>query len=102
MLEIVARVGDDGKRAGRQYTREAKRKLRAADPTRQGQHFGAARHRNKPSCSGRINAAAFESAPAHASPRNIMTGRPSSACPIRSDAADAISSAKPITVARSV
>ena len=59
MLEIVAGIGDDGQRAGRQDAIEAERQLGAADPARQRKHKTLRPAHRKRSCStGRTKAAA--------------------------------------------
>ena len=101
MLEIVAGIGDDGQLAGRQHAAEAERQLGAADPARQRHHDRVVlwRHRNRilgsrapPGAPARRRVA---SGADQVRPRTRTTGVASSACPITSEAAAAISSAKP-------
>ena len=99
MLEIVAGIGDNGQRAGRQDAIEAERQFGAADPTRQRQDKAARPgHRNRSCSAGRINAAAGASGADQPRPRTRTIGIASSAWPINKPAAAAISSAKPVSV----
>src|ERR1700736_4758535 len=99
MLEIIASIDDDGQRAGWQNAVEAERQLGAADPARQGEHEPLQSAHRKRSCSaGRIKAAAGWSGVDQARPRTSTIGAASSAWPINSPAAAAISSAKPVSV----
>src|SRR5262249_56056318 len=64
-------------------------------------HMAGGGHRNKSSSAERIRAAAGEGGPDQDRPRTSTIGRASSACPMMSDAALAISSANPVWVTRS-
>src|SRR5208282_3112510 len=94
MLEIVAGIGDDGQRSGRQDAIEPECELGAADPARQREHA----HRKRSCSAGRTKAAAGTSGADQVRPRTSTIGIASSACPIKSPAAAAISSAKPVSV----
>src|SRR5437016_4247744 len=99
MLEVVAGIGDDNQRLGRQYAVEAERQLGAADAARQREDQPLRLAHRKRSCSaGRIKAAAGTSGARHVRPRTSTMGIASSAWPINSPAAAAISSAKPVSV----
>src|SRR5882757_2002275 len=98
MLEIVPGVGDDGQLIGRQYAVEPERELGPADPTGQRHHP----HRNRSCSGGRTSAAAGASGADQVRPRTKTIGVPSSACPCTSEAAAAISSAKPVSVTSSL
>ena len=102
MLEIVSGVGDNRQFSRRDDVAQAKRELGAADTAgkRKNAIFVNARlrHRNKSSLGSRSNCAAVEAFADHLSPRTTTIGVASSACPISSDAAAAISSAKPVSV----
>src|SRR6266567_4034373 len=94
MLEIVARVGDNQQFVRRQHAAQAKRQLGAADTARQ-RHDETAAHRNMSSLAGRTRLAAGLAALFQVRPRTSTTGCASSPWPITSEAAAAISSAKP-------
>src|SRR5713101_7803877 len=94
MLEIIAGIGDHGQRPERQYAVEAERQLGAADPARQREHA----HRKRSCSAGRISAAAESSGADQLRPRTSTIGTASSAWPINSPAAAAISSANPVSV----
>src|SRR5947209_8969906 len=94
MLEIVAGIGDDGQLSRGQNAIETEGQLGAADPARQRQHA----HRKRSCSAGRIKAAPGASGADQRSPRTSTIGTASSACPINSPAAAAISSAKPVSV----
>ena len=103
MLEIVAGIGDHGQRVGRQDAVEPERQLGAADPARQRQHrvlrslIGTDR-----APAGGPGRRPAHPAPIQARPRTSTIGIASSAWPITSEAAAAISSAKPVSVTSSV
>src|SRR5437660_10221286 len=98
MLEIVAGVSDDCQRIGRQDTVEAQRQLGAADAAGQREDRSIAAHLNKSCSGGRTRAAAGASGADHERPRTSTIGVASSAWPWTSEAAAAISSAKPVSV----
>src|SRR5207253_636764 len=103
MLEIIAGIGDDGQRIGRQDAVEAERQLGAADPARQREHGTVrAAHRNRSCSGGRTIAAAGASGADQLRPRTRTIGVASAAWPWTSEAAAAISSAKPVSVTSSV
>src|SRR5262245_56249633 len=101
MLEVIARIGDHHEIGARHDAAEAQHELGAADAAAQcddhalGRVAGGA-HWNKSSSAERISAAADEGGPDQDTPRTSTIGRASSACPMLSDAALAISSAKPV------
>src|SRR5262249_39635093 len=106
MLEVVAGIGDHHEVGARHDTAQPERELGAADAAAQRDDEGFARiaggaHRNRSSSAERISAAADDGVPDQVSPRTSTIGRPSSACPMMSDAALAISSANPLWVTRS-
>src|SRR5918995_4854459 len=94
MLEVVAGVGDDEKLVGRQDTAQAQGQLGPADTAGQGDDQSLA-HRNMSSAAGRTSSEAGLSGAVQASPRTRMTGCASLPWPWTSEAAAAISSAKP-------
>src|SRR5262249_57444433 len=103
--EVVAVIGDHEGVGGGQDGAQPERELGAADAAAQRDDEGLARiaggaHRNRSSSAERISAAAGDGAPDQLSPRTSTIGRPSSACPMMSDAALAISSANPVWVTR--
>src|SRR5215472_4045076 len=99
MLEIVTGVGYHHQRSRWQDAVEAERELGAADSARQREHEPLGPAHRKRSCSAeRTRAAAGRSGADQARPRTSTMGTASSACPIKSPAAAAISSAKPVSV----
>src|SRR5205823_2379629 len=106
MLEVVAGIGDHQEVGAGHDAAQPERELGAANAAAQRDDEGFARiaggaHRNKSSSAERISAAAGDGAPDQARPRTSTVGRPSSPCPMMSDAALAISSANPVWVTRS-
>src|SRR5262245_52305856 len=108
MLEVVAGIGDHHEIGAGHDAAQPQRELGAADAAAQrddeslgrislGRMAGGA-HRNKSSSAERISAAAGEGGPDQLRPRTSTIGRASSACPMTSDAALAISSANPVWV----
>ena len=103
MLEVVAGVGDHDEFAGRQHAAQAERELGAADAARERDHarWGCGRQRNRSSSAERTSAAPVDASALQLRPRTRTAGCASSASPITSEAAAAISSAKPVCVTRS-
>src|ERR1700736_6766952 len=103
MLEVVPGVGDDDQPLGRHDAAQAERELGAADPAGE-RHDGALwiapdpPHRNRSSSGGRTSECPALAGAVQARPRTSTTGTPSAAWPMTSDAAAAISSAKPTMV----
>src|SRR6476659_11202162 len=107
MLEVVAGIGDHHELGGRHHPAQPEHELGAADATGKGDNEASGRrrdrapvHRNKSSSGGRISDSPGVAAPVQDSPRTSTAGCASSACPMMSDAALAISSAKPVSVTR--
>src|SRR5690242_13925743 len=98
MLEIVTGIGDHGQRIRREDAVEAEGELGAADATGKRQYA----HRNRSCSAGRTRSAAGASGAVQESPRTTAIGIASSAWPMTSDAAAAISSAKPVSVTSSL
>src|SRR4029453_6905303 len=104
MLEIVAGIGDHYEICARHDAAQPQGELGATDATAQRNNETAicgGAHRNRSSSAGRIKAAPGKGDPDHGTPRTSTIGLASSACPITSDAALAISSANPVWVTRS-
>ena len=101
MLEIVADIGDDKKIVRLDDPAQTKRELGAADAARERHHKTPA-HRKRSSFAGTNEAGRrrLRRGPAQATDKHA--GGASSACPIKSEAAAAISSAKPMTLTSSL
>ncbi len=102
MLEVVARVGDHHEFAGAQHAAQAERELGAADTAGERHDTGSFRRhqRNRSSAAARTRLAAGVASPDHVKPRTRTAGCASLDSPMSSDAAAAISSAKPVCVTR--
>jgi hypothetical protein len=95
MLEIVAGIDDHRQVIRVHDTYKAKDQLGAPDASGKRDHEAAlGAHLNRSSSGERIRAVPGVGGPDQARPRTSTAGIPSSACPMRSDAAPAISSAK--------
>src|SRR5579871_664044 len=101
MLEIIANIGDDDEIFGLDDPAQAQRELGAADAAGE-RDDKIPTHRNRSSLEGRMTAAAVDSGADQRKPRIRTTGDASSAWPITSEAAAAISSAKPMMLASSL
>src|SRR5580692_508218 len=101
MLEIIANIGDDEQVVRLDDPAEAQRELGATDAAGE-RHHKIPTHRNRSSFEGRMRVAAVDSGADQRKPRMRTTGDASSAWPMRSEAAAAISSAKPMTLTSSV
>src|SRR5467141_598623 len=111
MFEIITDVDDDRRRPGLGNPLQSQGKFRSAHAAAQrddlfffswvmtpcGYRSG---HRNRSWLAGRISATAGSGWVLRLSPLKITTGHPSAACPIKSDAPAAISSAMAISVTR--
>ena len=104
MLEVVAGIGDHHEIGRGHHAAQAEHQLGATDATGKGDNEASRRrrgrapvHRNKSSSGGRISDPPGVAAPVQDSPRTSTTGCASSACPMMSDAALAISSANPVS-----
>src|ERR1700734_2074056 len=98
MLKIVAGIGDNSQPVGWQNAIKPKREFGAANATRQGQYRTIEAHRKRSCSGGRTSAAASASGAVQWRPRTSTIGIASFAWPITSEAAAAISSAKPVSV----
>src|ERR687892_388616 len=87
MLEVVAAVRDHQEPVLLNLVREAHHELRPTDPAGERHDTGAGGHRNRSCSSGRTRSAAVPRLEGAAKPpRTSTTGRPSSACPCKSEA----------------
>src|ERR1700761_5740529 len=94
VFEVVARV-DHHNQAVTEHSGKAVCELGSADATGQRHNSSVRRtHLNKSFSFGRTRSAT-EPSPVSVTPRTRTIGRPSSACPIINEAADASSSAHP-------
>src|SRR5712691_13352021 len=105
MLEVVAGIGHHHEIGCRHDTAQSQHQLGAADSAGQRDDetlvaTSGGAHRNKSSSGGRINVAAGDAGSVQARPRTSTTGCASSACPMSSEAAPAISSANPVWMKR--
>src|SRR4051794_32460161 len=99
MLEIIAGIGDNGQHIRQQDAVQAERELGAPDAAGQRQHRAVfPGHRNRSCSGGRTSATPGASGADHDRPRTSTIGVASAAWPCTSEAAAAISSAKPVSV----